>query len=313
MLVSFEDINKRFGPTLALNDVSAKLTGRVNLFLGANGSGKSTLLNILAGIAYADDGTLAIDGDVCSAKDKKSWRHMLENTRKKMGFLLEKPGYPAYMTGIELLLWESSSVDRESKAWVKTLIDDLGMSSYVHRTLSHYSSGMMQKLGIAASLVSRPEIVLWDEPTANLDATSRTEVAGLVRQLVNRGTSFIIASHTPADFEGLADWVGLMRLGELLRSGSLSALSGESETYTAETDRPSALAAELFESEKVSGARVEGNRVAFEASESFDVDELRSIAKTSGISLSSLSKRPKTVIELYLDALADWETKGNNT
>lgn len=303
MFISLDGITKRFGSTLALSNISTALTGRVSLFLGANGSGKSTLLNVLAGITYPETGTLVIGGVKCSAKDKDGWRRALEGARKTMGFLLDKPGYPSYMTGLDLLHWQSNG-NEENTQWIERMIKDLSMSLYIRRKIGGYSSGMKQKLGIVASLVSRPDLVLWDEPTSNLDARSRSQVANLVKEFVGKSTSFIIASHTPADFEGVADWVGLMRLGALIKSGPLPTFTNESRIYNVETDKPVALAAKLLESGMAASTTVGRGRVTFEASVGFDECILSSRAGSSGINLTSISRQPKTLTELSLEALA---------
>jgi len=273
--------------------------------LGTNGSGKSTLINILAGLTYPNEGRFTVGEEGFDAKNRDTWRKATEKIRRGTGFLLDKPGYPSYMSGIELLEWGDSQNGSKSDEWPDKLIGDLGMSPYIKKTIGGYSSGMMQKLGIAASLVSRPGLVLWDEPTANLDADARKKVTALVKELVAEGTTFVIASHTPGDFQDVTDWVGLMRLGRLIRSGPLSVLGANSPVYEAGTDTPNLLASRLFESGFAAEAIIDGGRVVFEASGSFDEPDLESLARSSGVKLSSFSRRPKTVSELYLEFLAE--------
>jgi ABC-2 type transport system ATP-binding protein len=200
--IALSGITKRFGTTIALEDVSLTFRGRVNLILGTNGSGKSTLINVIAGITYPQRGSLTLGSEELHSGDRRGWRKGIEGARVKMGFMLDKPGYPTYLEGIELLDWATSKKDQE---WTERIIQKLDMAAFVHKAIGGYSSGMTQKIGLGASIVSRPEVVLWDEPTANLDAPTRRSVSGLIRELAATGTTFIIASHTPSDFEGIAD------------------------------------------------------------------------------------------------------------
>jgi ABC-2 type transport system ATP-binding protein len=303
LLVRLEGVTKRFGSTLALDCVSLELTGHTNLLLGTNGSGKSTLINVLAGLTYPNEGTFTV-GEGFDAGNRDTWRKASEKTRRT-GFLLDKPGYPSYMSGMELLEWSNARNGNKSDAWLDKLVGELDMSGYIKKTIGGYSSGMIQKLGIVSSLVSRPELVLWDEPTANLDGYARKKVTALVKEMVAEGTTFIIASHIPGDFQDVADWVGLMRLGRLVKSGSISTLGEGSRVHEAETDMPNLLASKLFESGLAAKIAVDDARVVFEALGSFSESDLESLAKSSGVKLSSFSRRPKTISELYLEFLSE--------
>lgn len=299
--IALSRVTKRFGSTIALEDVSLDFRGRVNLVLGTNGSGKSTLINVMAGIAYPDGGTLVLDGKELQAHDRRAWRRGIETARAKMGFMLDNPGYPTYLDGAELLECASSKTDAD---WTGKISQKLGMTTFVHRAIGGYSSGMTQKLGLGASIVSRPEVVLWDEPTANLDAPTRRSVSDMIAELTESGTTFIIASHTPTDFEGIADWMCVMRLGRVVVSGMIDGLSAGSARFIVESDHPSLLAAEALRSGLAVRAEVRDTYTELETRGSTDVDVVRKIAVAVGAEVRSIQVKPKSISELYAEAIA---------
>jgi ABC-type multidrug transport system ATPase subunit len=300
MQIAVVGLTKRFGPTLALDSVTLEFSGRVNLVLGTNGSGKSTLLNVMAGITYPQGGTLILDGRELQARDRRAWRRGIEGARAKMGFMLDKPGYPAYLDGIELLGWASPKKDSD---WTAEITQKLDMTTFVNRAIGGYSSGMTQKLGLGTSVASRPEVVLWDEPTANLDAPTRRSVSGLMGELAKGGTTFIIASHTPADFEGIADWMCVMRLGKVVMSGMIKDLSVGSASLIIESDQPSLLAAEALRSGLAVRAGVRAGHVELETKRTTDVDAVRKIAGTVRADVRSVEVRQKSISQLYAEAI----------
>lgn len=294
-------VTKKFGSTLALDDVSLEFSGRVNLVLGTNGSGKSTLINVIAGVTYPQEGRLTVGTEELDSRDRRGWRRGIERARARMGFMLDKPGYPTYLEGIELLDWASSKSDT---GWTERIIQRLDMTAFVQRSIGGYSSGMTQKIGLGTSIVSKPEIILWDEPTANLDAPTRRSVSGLMGELAGAGTTFIIASHTPADFEDVADWMCVMRLGRVVMSGMINDLSAGSTRVIIETDRPSLLAAEALRSGLAVKAEVRDGRAELETKGTADVNVFGKVAESVHVEMRSVEVRPKSVSELYAEAIA---------
>lgn len=299
---------------MAVDNVSVHLTGKVNLLLGSNGSGKSTLINLLAGLAFPNHGILELDGSEYDAKSKRSWREGTERIRKKARFWLDNPGLPQPMTGRELLKFEYSQTG-EKRRDVRTHLQELVQNSFgssvdLDKPISSYSTGMQQKLGIMATLIGEPEFVVWDEPTATLDATSRAIVARLAKDYSTKGTVFLIVSHIPGDFEGIADWIGLMRLGQLLKSGRLSELTISDPAfhdYIILTDRASQIASKLIDlgfAEAVSlQEENHSSLISVKATEEFDEKKVEDLAKQVGASRLNIRRRQKSITELYLDFL----------
>jgi ABC-type multidrug transport system ATPase subunit len=311
--IELANVTKHFGSTLAVDNVSLKLTGKINLLLGSNGSGKSTLINTLAGVTYPNKGILSFDGLEFDAKSKKSWRVGTEKLRRKSRFWLDNPGLPQTLTGRDLLKFEKQQQRQNQKNASNRSADDelskiadnsFGQSLDLDKPISSYSSGMKQKLGIMATLLGDPEFVVWDEPTATLDAGARATVVQLAKEYAARGTTFLIASHIPGDFEGVADWVGLMRLGQLLKSGKISEVGkADSKDYSIETDFPVLLAAKLLELDMALSVSIVDGSVVAKATEKFDQSKLEKLSKDLGATKFSVRKRQKSISELYMEAI----------
>ena len=303
MEIELTNVTKRFGSTTAVDNVSIQLSGRINLLLGSNGSGKTTLINLLAGLAYPNRGILRLNGSEYDGRNRKAWRNGTETLRKKSRFWLDKSGLPQPLTGRELLLFELNK-EREDLHSFKGLVESsFGSSVDLDKPISTYSSGMQQKLGLMATLIGNPEFVVWDEPTASLDATSRSVVARLAKDFASQGTKFLIASHIPGDFEGVADWVGLMRLGQLLKCGNLSDLSNDSIEYAIATDKPLPIAGRLLELGMARSVSVDDGSIAVKATGEFNEAKVALLSKEYGATQLTIRRRQKSITELYMEAL----------
>ena len=296
MRIAVRSLTKRFGSNLAVDNITTEFRGSVNVLLGANGSGKSTLINILAGLTYPNEGQVVLDGEPVSVKDRRRLREEIERLRRSAGFLLSGGGYPSSLSGLEFL--HSAGGRDADDGWTSKMLDDLQVSDYIERKIGGYSTGMAQKLGIVASLVSKPEVVLWDEPTANLDVRSRRTVVSLAARVAQQGSRFIIASHTPSDFDGVADWVGFMQLGRLIKAGDISQMT-EGTRWEVHTNKPSEAAVSLITAGFATDVRITHETVSFEASEGFDPQKISTFDALKRTKISSPVRVQGTLSEVY--------------
>lgn len=300
MKISLRGVSKSFGSTHALRSVTLEFSEGVNLLLGPNGSGKTTLINVLAGITYPDSGTITIDGLEFRAERRGEWRKGVRLLTSRMGLLSDKPGYPPNYSGLDLLRFSipPEADPDDAKEWLHEIIGTLEMEGYISRRIAGYSSGMVQRLGVAASLVARPSLILWDEPIANLDAKSRLAVVELAKKVVSAGSTLIVASHILAEFEPVTNWLGIMRLGEMVVSGTIDELGGTTGTYLAETDSPVELARVLLEHGVVKSLTLGPDSVRFVMEENRDF-ALESLIGGSGIRVRSLRRELMKPSEIY--------------
>jgi ABC-2 type transport system ATP-binding protein len=205
MIVTTTGLTKRYGAHTALDGVDLAVPdGSVYGLVGPNGAGKTTLLGLLAGLRRPTAGELRIGVP-----------------RQKMALLPDTPQFDPWLTGREVvelargLMGVSADPDR--------VLADAGLADAADRRVGGYSRGMLQRLGLAATIVGEPEVLLLDEPASALDPAGRREVLDLIARLRGRAT-VILSSHILSDVQEVCDTVGVLRAGRLLFQGPLERL-----------------------------------------------------------------------------------------
>ena len=191
--------------------------------LGPNGSGKSTTIKIILGLLKASSGNCEIFGQPS----------MEVAARKSVGFLPEAPYFYRYLTGRELVHYYARiCMMQRSKIAdsVDSVIELVGMTEAANRRVSTYSKGMLQRIGLAQSLVHDPDLVILDEPTAGVDPLGSAAIAKIVRELKHRGKTILLSSHLLAQIEGLCDRVAILHRGKLVREGRVVDLVEQNDT-----------------------------------------------------------------------------------
>ena len=230
--------------------------------LGPNGSGKSTTIKIILGLLEASTGTCEIYGRPSKLVD----------ARRSVGFLPEAPYFYRYLTGRELVRYYARicMVPRvEIDAAVDSVIKLVGMTEAANRRVGTYSKGMLQRIGLAQSLVHDPQLVILDEPTAGVDPLGSAAIAEIVRELKRRGKTILLSSHLLAQIEGLCDRVAILHRGKLVREGRVDDLVEEKDAESLVVQGLSAEGRAAVEAEiKAQGgrlARVEKPRLSLDA------------------------------------------------
>jgi len=225
--VACRGLTKRFGGAsgvLAVNGLDLDVpAGSVFGLLGPNGAGKTTTLRLITGLARPTSGTVAIDGIRVAGESDRGL-----GTRRSIGVLDQDPRYYGWMTGRELVvlagrLQRLSSAEAARRA-TETL-DVVGLADAAMRRISGYSGGMRQRLGIAQALVSRPRLLVLDEPVSSLDPEGRRDLLVLIEQLGATAT-VIFSTHVLTDIERICDRVGIIDHGRLVTEGPLDELLG---------------------------------------------------------------------------------------
>jgi ABC-2 type transport system ATP-binding protein len=206
--ISTSALRKRYGPRAALDGVDLEVPkGSVYGLVGPNGAGKTTLLAILAGLRRPSGGSVRLDGD-----------------RRRLAMLPDTPSFEPWLTGREVVdLARALVAPATPAAHVERVLVDAGLTQAAGRRVGGYSRGMLQRLGLAATVVGDPEVLLLDEPCSALDPAGRREVLDLVARLGGQAT-VLLSTHLLADVQQVCDTVGVLRAGRLLYQGSLDEL-----------------------------------------------------------------------------------------
>ena len=222
MQLTITDVHKTYGDVVALDGPSFEVpSGSTFGVLGTNGAGKTTLFELLVGYDTPDAGRIEVGGlDVAEAGHR---------VRERVGFLPEHAGFPAATTGREVL---SITARIRGIGGRRERIDDcleiVGLTDAADRAVSGYSNGMARRLGLAAALLSRPPVLVLDEPTAGLDPRGVATFHEIVER-IDRETdaTVVLSSHVLGEVERLCDEVAILHDGKLRAIGSIEELCAD--------------------------------------------------------------------------------------
>ena len=215
---------RRYGRVIRTSNALNKLTfnvekGQIFGFLGPNGAGKTTTIKCITGILNCDNGTIYIDG-------KNIENNGFEN-KNKIGFLPEKVGLYGSLTAQETLKFYGgfySLSDSIIEERGEGLLDLLGLSHNLVKTVREYSLGMRKRLALATALLHEPEILILDEPTSGLDPRGVKALRTLLLDLNKKGLTIIFSSHILSEVQELCTDVGIINNGKMIRQGSISSI-----------------------------------------------------------------------------------------
>lgn len=212
-MIRVRSLTKRYGEHAALDGVDLTVPeGAVYGLVGPNGAGKTTLLSILAGLRRPTAGSVEIDAAV-----------------EERAVLPDAPRFDKWLTAREVVALAADLGDVTDEARIQTVLEDAGLAEAADRAVGGFSRGMLQRLGIAATLVTSPRLVMLDEPAAALDPAGRREVLDVVERM--RSTSTVLfSSHILGDVQAVCDWVGILDRGKLLFEGPVAELLGNASS-----------------------------------------------------------------------------------
>ena len=205
-LVSTDAVSKQYKDVLALDRVDLDVpAGTVYGLVGPNGAGKTTMLGILSGLRKPSSGSIHVG-------------------TASVQVLPDTPKFDGWMTGREVVdLSRTLAGGAQPAAAVDDVLETAGLADAKNRKVRGYSRGMLQRLGLAAALVSEPDLLLLDEPAAALDPAGRREVLNLIADMHARST-VLFSSHILDDVQEVCDQIGILTRGQLVYQGSLDGL-----------------------------------------------------------------------------------------
>lgn len=206
-VVRLEDYCKSFKSAEVLKNINLTLeSGKVIGLKGKNGSGKTMLMRAISGLILPTSGKVYIN-------DKELGRHI--SFPPSIGILIENPSFISNYTGFKNLKILASIQNRISDDEIRDAIRKVGLDPDDKRTIKKYSLGMKQRLGIAAAIMERPDIVILDEPINALDEAGAGLIKGLLDELKANGSLIIIACHDTEELNYLSDEIYEIYDGEI--------------------------------------------------------------------------------------------------
>ncbi|MFI7293459.1 ABC transporter ATP-binding protein [Streptomyces sp. NPDC050121] len=214
-------ITKCFSDVVALDGIDLDVArGQIHGLVGPNGAGKTTLLGLLLGLAVADGGRLEILGTPVGRG--------LDAPDGVAGFV-DGPGlYPSLTARQNLAALAALRGGDARTAGIDDVLDEVGLTDVADDRTRGFSLGMRQRLGLAAALLTRPRLLVLDEPANGLDPAGKRHVHGVLTRLAADGTGVVLSSHRMDDLEALCSEVTILATGRVVFSGPLGKLAAES-------------------------------------------------------------------------------------
>jgi len=212
--ISVTNLSKNFGAQKAVNDISFKIDkNEIVGFLGPNGAGKSTTMKMITGFLKPDMGSI----EVCGI----SVQNQPTETQRKIGYLPESNALYSDMYVKEYLSFVGSVYKIDNlQSSVNDVVELVGLTKEAHKKIGQLSKGYKQRVGIAASLVHNPEVLILDEPTSGLDPNQIIEIRDIIKRLAENKT-VIFSSHIMQDVEAICERVIIINKGQIVADDQL--------------------------------------------------------------------------------------------
>ncbi|MGD9587732.1 MAG: ABC transporter ATP-binding protein [Pyrinomonadaceae bacterium] len=281
----------------ALDGLSLTVSpGQIFGFLGGNGAGKTTTIKILMGLLFPTAGSAKILGrDISDV-----------SMHREIGYCPENPYFYDYLSAMELMTYfaglfgipASEQKDRSSE-----LLRQVGLAEKDwNRQLRKFSKGMLQRVGLAQSLVNAPKVVFLDEPMSGLDPMGRREIRELIAGLRESGTTVFMSTHILSDVEALCDEVAILRSGKLAATGNLHDLlarGGERQPFEIVAAGVDAERLQEFAKVSCSFVRQKANGIGLEVPSEAEIDGGIKVIRENGGRLLSVQPVKQSLEELF--------------
>jgi ABC-2 type transport system ATP-binding protein len=261
--------------------------GEIFGFLGPNGAGKTTTIKMLLGIIYPTSGEGYVLGKEIGDID----------VHRVISYLPERPYYYEHMTGMELLKFYDSLFGSKDQAKCQRLLERVGLAGDASKTISQYSKGMQQRVGLAQSLLNDPKVMFMDEPTSGLDPNARIQVRGIIESCKSEGRTVFISTHELSEAQRLCDRVAIIHRGKIVRQGAVRDLLRGSVIELSASGVSQELADKL-KSPDITATLV-GGELRLEMPNTADTNSILDAIRSAGGSIRSLTPRDVMLEDLF--------------
>ena len=296
-MIEARGLTKRYGPALAVNGLSFTIRpGLVTGFLGPNGAGKTTTMRLILGLDYPTAGTVTGNGEPYSQSP---------SPMQEVGALLDaKAVHGGRSARSHLLsLAQTNGIPRRR---VDEVLGIVGLSGVAGKRSKGFSLGMSQRLGIAATLLGDPEILMFDEPVNGLDPEGILWIRNLMRSLAAEGRTVFVSSHLMSEMEHTADHVIVIGRGRLIADCSMAEFIARSsgQAIVVRTPQPDALARAVAAAGGASAGVAGGEPGELEVS-GLTEERIGDIAFARGVRLHHLAPSRASLEQAFMELTAD--------
>lgn len=293
-VLSIRDMHKRYGRIHAADGLTLDVgQGSIYGLLGPNGSGKTTTLGVILGILRADSGTYSWFGKTPSSAD-----------RKRIGSILEQPLFYPFLTAFRNLQI-IADIKGLSYEGIPEVLETVRLKERTHSKFRTFSYGMKQRLAIAAALLGKPEVLIFDEPTNGLDPQGIAEIRELITLLGREGYTIILASHLLDEVQKTCSHVAVLNKGRLLFQGKVSEVLTTTGALEIACEDNRLIAGILKEVTGIFSVDEEEGILLVRVGPDWTPHKINELMISRGIVLNHLYMRKKTLETQFLELLRE--------
>jgi ABC-2 type transport system ATP-binding protein len=293
-MIEVRGLTKRYGGKVAVDDLTFGIEpGKVTGFLGPNGAGKTTTMRCILGLDYPDKGTVVIDG--------KAFRDFAYPMRE-VGALLEAKAVHGGRSARNhlLCLAQTNNLPRRRVGEVLELV---GLTEVAAKRSKGFSLGMSQRLGIAATLLGDPKMVMFDEPVNGLDPEGILWIRNLMKALAAEGRTVFVSSHLMSEMESTADHLIVIGRGKLIADCTMKEFVARASGASVRVRTPSA--DQLIRAVTVKGATVGAGDDGSIEVRGLSAEQIGDLAFDEGVRLHELATVRASLEEAFMELTAD--------
>jgi ABC-2 type transport system ATP-binding protein len=293
-MIEVRGLTKRYGQKVAVNDLTFGIEpGNVTGFLGPNGAGKTTTMRLILGLDYPDAGTIRVDG--------KPYRELAYPMRE-VGALLDAKAVHGGRSAYNHLLCLAQTNNLPAKR-VGEVLDLVGLSEVARKRSKGFSLGMSQRLGIAATMLGDPKVLMFDEPVNGLDPEGILWIRNLMKALAAEGRTVFVSSHLMSEMENTADHLIVIGKGKLIADCTMAEFIAQSSgaAVRVRTPSPDQLVLAIAAKGGSATADADGTLVV----RGMTTDVVGDVAFEAGIRLHELSMLRASLEEAFMELTAD--------
>lgn len=224
-ILQTHELTKKIGGKNIVTNVSMHVKkGEIYGFLGPNGAGKTTVMKMLTNLWKPTEGSIELFGQKLMPDSYE--------VLKRMGSIIEFPTFYEHLSGKENLALHCEYMGYYNPGSIENALEMLDLTDAGRKPIKDFSLGMKQRLGIARAILSKPELLILDEPVNGLDPAGMKKIRDLLKMLcVEYGITIMISSHILSEIESIADTIGVINHGILMKEASMKEISESSLLY----------------------------------------------------------------------------------
>jgi ABC-2 type transport system ATP-binding protein len=293
-MIEVRGLTKRYGAKVAVDNLTFGVEpGKVTGFLGPNGAGKTTTMRLILGLDYPDSGTVLVDG---------MKYHDLAYPMRDVGALLDAKAVHGGRSAYNHLLCLAQTNNLPAKR-VGEVLELVGLSEVTRKRSKGFSLGMSQRLGIAATMLGDPRVLMFDEPVNGLDPEGILWIRNLMKALAGEGRTVFVSSHLMSEMENTADHLIVIGKGKLIADCTMAEFIARSSGAAVRVRTPSADQLVLAVAAKGGTATADGDGTL--VVRGMTADAVGDIAFEEGIRLHELTTTHASLEEAFMALTAE--------